>query len=213
MNNRILGLVLQNLASGLLVSGIIAACTGRPGPGVSPANADTGSSGGSGGSGSDGSRLKSRFIAGDDGSRFASDVFDSQLGATCKFVLTEDGSQRCLVGEPAIGVGVRLNPDGSLPAAYKWVPVVKGNSGCPPKYILAKAPGSDGACGNPYSVYEAAPAVDKYCLAVAYNNGNPQDAYCSDEVHIPSDAAPGTAYFLAGAKVDVGTFVKGTPNL
>src|SRR5262245_6603817 len=43
-----------------------------------------------------GSRIKARYYAGEDGSRAAAGLWDSQLQVTCFYVTANDGTLRCL---------------------------------------------------------------------------------------------------------------------
>lgn len=43
-----------------------------------------------------GSRLRHRFVAGDDGSQVSLGLYDSKLGMECQFAEAEDGKTRCL---------------------------------------------------------------------------------------------------------------------
>lgn len=91
----------------LILIGLVA-CGGSPGPGGSGGGSG-GSSGAAGGNGSgggigaqldrqalSGTRLKVRYVAGEDGSRQFAGFRDTMRNENCTFALAEDGMTRCL---------------------------------------------------------------------------------------------------------------------
>lgn len=60
-----------------------------------------------------GSRLKNRYLEGDDGSRTPDNFYDSQRGENCAFVTAEDGEWRCLPIDEATSVSGAYFADSS----------------------------------------------------------------------------------------------------
>lgn len=99
----------------LCSSAVLAALLGCAG---TPPTAQDAGTGGSGATAFDvsGTRLRVRYILGDDGSRTASGFHDSKLGFDCGFVQTADAGLRCAplgspVGDPSSWVSGAFQTD------------------------------------------------------------------------------------------------------
>lgn len=136
-----------------------------------------------------GSRLRARYLVGDDGSRSFVGWYDSQLGANCWHVPAADGKQRCL---PIYGpIFSSFNTD-FVDAACSQ-PAIKSAGCIPPAY--ARASTSLPACGGSgFSVYK----IGAKAQALYSKSGNA----CAS-VSLP----PGQDVYSVGPEIVPATFV------
>ncbi len=180
--------------------------TGGGTNGTNGTGGNTGTGGGTGGTGGgsnvpgidreelSGSRLKNRYIEGDDGSRTLTGYFDSARNEDCFFTQAEDGRFRCLPIENAANV----SPANSV-GPY-------GDSSC--TQLLASGNCDGARYGTQYN--QVCPyRVGLYSVTafsgsmIFYKTGT--GGACQ-----PGTMNPNLYYFNVGAKLDMSLFVGGT---
>jgi hypothetical protein len=143
-----------------------------------------------------GSRLKARYLVGDDGSRqWNYGWFDTQLGVNCSFVLAVDSTTRCL---PSSGAGV---------GTYY------GDSGCTQR-LAAAAPTACAAPKYATSIDTTAPACNFQYKTTVYSL---DQAFAGATVYIKSGVSclstptPATlSFYVLGAEAPAASFVAAT---
>lgn len=164
---------------------------GGPGPGIDPGG-DPGPGGTVAPTNKGGTRLKARVISGADGSKAYPGMFDSQLGANCVYVQSEDGKLRCLPLEgAATDSGYFVDPSCSESAFV-------ADKGCSPKFGY-KITGGAACSGYFYKIM----AVTAYSPTTIYmKNGN----NC-----VSSAPSNGSSYFRSSAMA-ASSFVEGSES-
>jgi hypothetical protein len=193
-----LGRVVQILFGGAVVYGAMAACSSHGGSGSSVAKADPSTSGPA-----DGSRLKMRYLTGDDGSRTALGLFDTKLNVPCAFTHAEDGQYRCLPTDAPEARGGWSDAQCAVPALF-----ASGNTNCAPAYILERsAPDGFTCAANVTIVHRAGATVKSFGTAQSSSGGRTS---CLSTTSVGANAPAGSTFYVAGDKVSPDEFVAGT---
>jgi hypothetical protein len=186
-----------------------AACGEVPGTGGSGGGSQGGSGGGSSGVGGgsssgpgidrealSGSRLKNRYLEGDDGSKMPLGFYDTARSENCGFATADDGRWRCLPLEGILYYDPQSATKHFADAACTQ-PIVATSSpgGCAAPYAYHNTP----ACPVTWSLYPAT----WYTPTVVYAHHNVDT--CDAEA-----PAAGSAYYRVGPKIAPTEFVAGT---
>jgi hypothetical protein len=146
----------------------------------------------------DGGRLRPRYVAGDDGSRFAWDLYDTEVATPCAFAIADDGIARCLP--------TSRGPDGFafVDGAPDPVPYRRGNLACLPAHVGWPAAVDAFACDpQTTALHLTGATLDEVCVQ---RTGD----MCSAWQSFAEDAPAGATFVLAGDARPSSTFVAAT---
>jgi hypothetical protein len=151
-----------------------------------------------------GSRIKARWIVGDDGSKQFLIFYDSMLKVECQYQFMSDGKRHCTPGAYGpvaygpLGLVVgSLYQDAACSAPLAMAPA---GSACPPQYAFAGDSTSQ-ICGPSGLVLHWFPVGTKYTGSVYWKNGGPCSA---------TQPPTGQDLFTVGAELPPSMFVGST---
>ena len=144
-----------------------------------------------------GTRIKVKYVVGDDGSRQQAGLFDTQLNIACYYRTSADGLPRCL---PLSELVATSQFSDSLCSRELFVrTLVAGCPQPPPSYIVESQPA---ACAARTRVMRVGPRITTSVFSRTAADGG-----CA-----VSALSPMLEYFEAGTLVTPSTFVRGTES-